>query len=68
MLIAFAVQPASRINCNIAFGQFALSALESHVESTVTVLIGILRDVPHIDYERSLAWSGKLIKYRFAVD
>lgn len=49
--------PASRINCNIAFGQFASSAPESHVESTVAVLIGILRDVPHIDYERSLAWS-----------
>ncbi|KAF8759029.1 PI3 PI4-kinase family [Rhizoctonia solani] len=30
---------------------------KSHVESTLTVLIGILRDVPHIDYERSLAWS-----------
>ncbi|QRV86070.1 phosphatidylinositol 3- and 4-kinase [Ceratobasidium sp. AG-Ba] len=49
--------PASRINCNIAFGQFALTAPESHVDSTVTALIGILRDVPHIDYERSLAWS-----------
>ncbi|KAG8725758.1 phosphatidylinositol-4- kinase [Ceratobasidium sp. 428] len=49
--------PASRINCNIAFGQFALTAPESHVDSTVTVLIGILRDVPHIDYERSLAWT-----------
>ncbi|KAG8721515.1 phosphatidylinositol-4- kinase [Ceratobasidium sp. 394] len=49
--------PASRINCNIAFGQFALSAPASHVDSTVTVLIGILRDVPHIDYERSLAWT-----------
>ncbi|KAG9126585.1 phosphatidylinositol-4- kinase [Ceratobasidium sp. 392] len=49
--------PASRINCNIAFGQFALTTPESHVDSTVTVLIGILRDVPHIDYERSLAWT-----------
>ncbi|CAE6494869.1 unnamed protein product [Rhizoctonia solani] len=50
-------KPASRVNCNIAFGQFALNCPESHVESTVAVLIGILRDVPHIDYERSLAWS-----------
>ncbi|KAG8734179.1 phosphatidylinositol-4- kinase, partial [Ceratobasidium sp. 423] len=50
-------KPASRVNCNIAFGQFALNCPELHVESTVTVLIGILRDVPHIDYERSLAWS-----------
>ncbi|KAJ1309818.1 hypothetical protein OPQ81_006583 [Rhizoctonia solani] len=49
--------PASRVNCNIAFGQFASNCPESHVESTVTVLIGILRDVPHIDYERTLAWS-----------
>lgn len=49
--------PASRINCNIAFGQFAFTAPESHVDSTVTVLIGILRDVPHIDYERSLTWT-----------
>ncbi|CAE6500527.1 unnamed protein product [Rhizoctonia solani] len=49
--------PASRVNCNIAFGQFALNCPELHVESTVTVLTGILRDVPHIDYERSLAWS-----------
>ncbi|CAE6400878.1 unnamed protein product, partial [Rhizoctonia solani] len=53
----FMASPVSRVNCNIAFGQFALSCPESHVESTVTVLIGILRDVPHIDYERSLAWS-----------
>ncbi|CAE7106800.1 unnamed protein product [Rhizoctonia solani] len=50
-------KPVSRVNCNIAFGQFALNCPESHVESTVTVLIGILRDVPHIDYERSLRWS-----------
>lgn len=30
------------------------------------MLVGILRDVPHIDYERSLAWAGEFAAFLFA--
>jgi phosphatidylinositol 4-kinase len=52
------IKSASRTQCNIAFGELTPSMPESHVENSVSVLTDILRDVPFIDFEHSLSWTG----------
>ncbi|KZO97923.1 atypical/PIKK/PI4K protein kinase [Calocera viscosa TUFC12733] len=49
--------PASRVHCNIAFGELAPSVPTEHIDRTLTVLVELLRDVPYIDFEPSLAWT-----------
>jgi hypothetical protein len=51
-------QPASRIRCHIGFAELAMSLPDSHVASTIPVLVDILRDVPLIDFDESLSWEG----------
>jgi hypothetical protein len=51
-------QPASRVRCHIGFGELAMNLPDSHVASTVPVLVDILRDVPLIDFDESLSWEG----------
>ncbi|KAK7034075.1 Phosphatidylinositol 4-kinase stt4 [Paramarasmius palmivorus] len=54
--------PASRAHCNIAFGELVVNFPDSHIAETVDtlmpVLIDVLRDVPYIDFDRSLCWEG----------
>ncbi|EJU05379.1 atypical/PIKK/PI4K protein kinase [Dacryopinax primogenitus] len=50
--------PASKVHCNIAFGELAPSVPDEHIDRTLTVLVELLRDVPYIDFEPSLAWTG----------
>ncbi|KAI0782195.1 atypical/PIKK/PI4K protein kinase [Abortiporus biennis] len=47
----------SRIHCNIGFAELAVNLPDAHVESTVPVLVDILRDIPYIDFDRCLAWE-----------
>ncbi|KDQ11709.1 hypothetical protein BOTBODRAFT_147082 [Botryobasidium botryosum FD-172 SS1] len=48
---------ATRIRCNIAFGELATNLPESHVDDSVAVLMDILRDIPYIDFDPNLAWT-----------
>ncbi|TDL24976.1 atypical/PIKK/PI4K protein kinase [Rickenella mellea] len=49
--------PASRVNCHISFAQLAIHLPDSHVASTFSVLVEILRDVPYIDFDQCLVWD-----------
>ncbi|KAG9010494.1 phosphatidylinositol-4- kinase [Tulasnella sp. JGI-2019a] len=48
---------ASRVHCNIAFGELAYNVPPAHASKSVAVLVDILRDIPYIDFESSLAWE-----------
>ncbi|KAG8865033.1 phosphatidylinositol-4- kinase, partial [Tulasnella sp. 331] len=48
---------ASRVHCNIAFGELAYNVPAAHAAKSVSVLVDILRDIPFIDFESSLAWE-----------
>ncbi|KAI0345278.1 atypical/PIKK/PI4K protein kinase [Trametopsis cervina] len=47
----------SRVQCNIGFAELAVNLPNAHVTETVPVLIDILRDIPHIDFDKCLAWD-----------
>ncbi|KAG7448129.1 uncharacterized protein BT62DRAFT_930208 [Guyanagaster necrorhizus] len=53
--------PASRVHCNIAFGELVFNFPESHISERIgtimPVLIDVLRDVPYIDFDRCLSWE-----------
>lgn len=49
---------ASRVHCNIAFGELAYNVPSAHAAKTVAVLVDMLRDIPFFDFEPSLAWEG----------
>ncbi|KAG8904073.1 phosphatidylinositol-4- kinase [Tulasnella sp. 403] len=48
---------ASRVHCNIAFGELAHNVPQNHATNCITILVDILRDIPFIDFEYSLAWE-----------
>ena len=56
-----ASKSASRVHSNIGFGELAVNIPDAHIESAVFVLIDILRDVPFIDFDKSLSWTGKKV-------
>ncbi|KAI9571413.1 hypothetical protein HD554DRAFT_2187155 [Boletus coccyginus] len=51
----------ARAHCNIAFGEMVVNLPESHVrdevDTLITVLVGVLDDAPHIDYDQPLSWD-----------
>ncbi|KAF5373565.1 hypothetical protein D9758_000828 [Tetrapyrgos nigripes] len=53
--------PASRVHCNIAFGELVVNFPRDHVASNIDtlipVLVDVLRDVPYIDFDRCLSWE-----------
>ncbi|KAA1469432.1 atypical/PIKK/PI4K protein kinase [Dentipellis sp. KUC8613] len=49
--------PASRVRCNVAFGELAVNLPDSLVASAVPALLDILRDIPYIDFDRDLTWD-----------
>ncbi|KAE9409758.1 hypothetical protein BT96DRAFT_962286 [Gymnopus androsaceus JB14] len=53
--------PASRVHCNIAFGELVVNFPDSHISENIDtlmpVLIDVLRDVPHIDFDKCLSWE-----------
>ena len=52
------LQSASKVHCHIAYGQLAVNLPAGHLESAIPVLIDILRDIPHVQFEPSLNWTG----------
>ncbi|KAG9016282.1 phosphatidylinositol-4- kinase [Tulasnella sp. 427] len=48
---------ASRVHCNIAFGEMASNIPPEHSAKSCAVLIEILKDIPYIDFEHSLVWE-----------
>jgi len=56
------MKPASRVHCNIAFGELVVNFPDAHIASTIDTLmpalIDVLRDVPYIDFDRCLSWEG----------
>ena len=46
------------MQCNIGFAELAINLSDEHSADTIPVLIDILKDVPHIDFDSSLAWEG----------
>lgn len=52
------IQSSSRVHCHIAFGELAQNLPSSHLESAIPVLLDMLRDIPYIDFDTSLNWSG----------
>ncbi|KII89099.1 hypothetical protein PLICRDRAFT_698221 [Plicaturopsis crispa FD-325 SS-3] len=51
----------SSAHCNIAFGELVVNFPHDHLSSTIDtiipVLVDVLRDVPHIDFDQCLAWE-----------
>ena len=56
------IQPASRIHCNIAFGEFVVNFSDTYIsnsiDTVVPVLVGMLRDIPFLRFDRTLSWDG----------
>ncbi|KAF8969865.1 hypothetical protein BDZ97DRAFT_1937223 [Flammula alnicola] len=52
---------ATRVHCSIAFGDLVVDFPNSHItdsiDTVISVLIDILRDVPFIDFDTSLSWT-----------
>ncbi|KAJ3513745.1 hypothetical protein NLJ89_g2774 [Agrocybe chaxingu] len=51
----------SRVHCNIAFGElvvnFPIPQISSSIKTVIPVLVGILREIPTIDFDKSLSWE-----------
>lgn len=52
------LQSAPKVHCHIAYGQLAVNLPAGHLESAIPVLIDILRDIPHVQLDPSLNWTG----------
>ncbi|KAJ7940268.1 hypothetical protein B0H13DRAFT_2299305 [Mycena leptocephala] len=52
---------ASRVHCNIAFGELVVNFPEVHIANAIDTLmpalIDVLRDVPYIDFDKCLSWE-----------
>ncbi|KAJ7632956.1 hypothetical protein FB45DRAFT_913996 [Roridomyces roridus] len=52
---------ASRVHCNIAFGELVVNFPEAHIANAIDTLmpalIDVLKDVPCIDFDKCLAWE-----------
>ncbi|KAJ7217187.1 hypothetical protein GGX14DRAFT_440647 [Mycena pura] len=52
---------ASRVHCNIAFGELVVNFPQVHmsnaIDTLIPALIDVLRDVPYIDFDKCLSWE-----------
>ncbi|KAI0273304.1 atypical/PIKK/PI4K protein kinase [Gloeopeniophorella convolvens] len=48
---------ASRARCNIGFAELSVNLSVDLLQSTVPVLLDILRDIPYIDFDINLTWD-----------
>ena len=60
------VQSASRARCNIGFAELSVNISTSLLQTTLPVLLDILRDIPYIDFDMNLTWDGELLTPDFA--
>ncbi|KAJ3753010.1 hypothetical protein EV360DRAFT_88184 [Lentinula raphanica] len=53
--------PASRVLCNIAFGELVVNFPDNHISENIDTLMpvlkDVLRDVPHIEFDKCLSWE-----------
>ncbi len=47
------------MNCHIGFAQMAMNLPAPSVDSTVEILLGILDDIPDMDFDETLMWDSK---------
>jgi phosphatidylinositol 4-kinase len=61
------LQPASRVQCNIAFGDMVkyspLSYVKESIETLFPTLLEVLNDIPHVDFDPSLSWRGEFLAF-----
>ncbi|KAJ3728420.1 hypothetical protein C8R42DRAFT_538158, partial [Lentinula raphanica] len=52
---------ASRVLCNIAFGELVVNFPDNHISENIDTLMpvlkDVLRDVPHIEFDKCLSWE-----------
>ncbi|TFK42384.1 hypothetical protein BDQ12DRAFT_676115 [Crucibulum laeve] len=52
---------ASRVHCNIAFGELVVNFSDVHINGTVDAVVGalldVLQDIPFIQFDKSLSWQ-----------
>ncbi|KAF7311374.1 hypothetical protein MKEN_01039300 [Mycena kentingensis (nom. inval.)] len=52
---------ASRVHCNIAFGELVVNFPHVHIDNAIDTLMpalmDVLRDVPYIDFDKCLSWE-----------
>ncbi|KAF8077714.1 hypothetical protein FPV67DRAFT_1462774 [Lyophyllum atratum] len=52
---------ASRVHCNIAFGELVVNFPDDHIKDTIDVLmpalLDVLNDVPFIEFDKCLSWQ-----------
>ena len=53
------------MQCNIGFAELAVNLPDVHVEITVPVLVEMLTDIPHIDFDKTLSWEGKCCRLSY---
>ncbi|GJJ07619.1 hypothetical protein Clacol_001823 [Clathrus columnatus] len=56
----------SRVQCNMGFAELAPKLSKTHTVSAVSGLIDILRDIPYIDFDKTLSWTAANIISQFA--
>ncbi|KAF8891248.1 hypothetical protein BD779DRAFT_1514119 [Infundibulicybe gibba] len=53
--------PASRVHCNIAFGELVVNFSDAHIAGTldtiIPALVDILTDIPYILFDKCLSWK-----------
>lgn len=55
-------QPATRVHCNIGFGELVINfpdgRIASSIDTILPTLIGIVKEIPRVDFDKSLYWQG----------
>ncbi|KAL1709656.1 hypothetical protein EV121DRAFT_194316, partial [Schizophyllum commune] len=53
--------PATRVHCNIGFGELVVNFPDGRIassnDSILPTLIGIAKDIPRVDFDKSLYWQ-----------
>ncbi|KAL1668533.1 hypothetical protein GGF50DRAFT_96468 [Schizophyllum commune] len=53
--------PATRVHCNIGFGELVINfpdgRIASSIDTILPTLIGIAKDIPRVDFDKSLYWQ-----------
>jgi len=65
------LQPASRIQCNIAFGELVVNFSDTYISNSihtvVPVLVDMLQGIPFLRFDRTLSWDGAAYHFAAAV-
>ncbi|KAI5900497.1 uncharacterized protein SCHCODRAFT_01055286, partial [Schizophyllum commune H4-8] len=60
--------PATRVHCNIGFGELVInfpdSRIASSIDTILPTLIGIVKEIPRVDFDKSLYWQGAELMHK----